>query len=142
MRNTKQRLRSELPRLYSQDLINNLFRHPYTKIDFIERDLGVSRQTASKYLTDLCAAGFVRKLKLGRTNFYINEPLFKLLSSWSHERSRNGELGIAIDQHVIGDVGFGAQGWINALRARFWGDDELRARSRKGGARRRVSRQR
>ena len=81
MQGTKQRLRTELPRLYSQDLINNLFRHPYTKIDFIERDLSVSRQTATKYLTDLCAAGFVRKLKLGRTNFYINEPLFKLLSS-------------------------------------------------------------
>ena len=81
MQNTKQRMRSELPRLYSQDLINNLFRHPYTKIDFIERDLGVSRQTATKYLTDLCEARFVRKLKLGRTNFYINEPLFKLLSS-------------------------------------------------------------
>lgn len=80
MQTTKQRLRTELPRLYSQDLINNLFRHPYTKIEFIERDLGVSRPTATKYLSELCEAGIVRKLKLGRTNFYINEPLFKLLS--------------------------------------------------------------
>jgi len=81
MQSTKQRLRREYPKLYSQDLINNLFRHPYTKIEFIERDLGVSRLTATKYLTLLTTAGFVRKQKLGRTNFYLNEPLLKLLSS-------------------------------------------------------------
>jgi len=79
MQLTKQRLRSDFPKLYSQDLLNNLFRHPYTKIEFIERDLGVSRPTATKYLGALEAAGFVRKTKLGRTNFYINEPLFNLL---------------------------------------------------------------
>jgi Fic family protein len=79
MQATKQRLRKDLPKLYSQDLLNNLFRHPYTKIEFIERDLGVSRPTATKYLGALETAGVVRKTKLGRTNFYINEPLFSLL---------------------------------------------------------------
>lgn len=81
MQTTKHRLRTELPRVYGQDLLNNLFRHPYTKIEFIERDLGVSRPTAVRYLEQLTKAGFVQKMKLGRTNFYINEPLFKLLSS-------------------------------------------------------------
>lgn len=81
MQATKHRLRDELPRMYSQDLLNNLFRHPYTKIEFIERDLGVSRPTAVRYLEQLTKAGFVKKMKLGRTNFFINEPLFKLLSS-------------------------------------------------------------
>jgi cell filamentation protein, protein adenylyltransferase len=81
MRDTKLRLRQTLPKIYTQDLLNNLFRHPYTKIEFIERDLGVSRPTATKYLEALTAAGFVRKSKLGRTNFYINEPLFTLLSA-------------------------------------------------------------
>jgi Fic family protein len=80
MQTAKQRLRRELPKLYSQDLLNNLFRHPYTKIEFIERDLGVSRPTATKYLAALEKGGFVRKTKLGRTNFYINEALFALLS--------------------------------------------------------------
>lgn len=81
MQATKRRLRNELPKLYSQDLLNNLFLHPYTKIEFIERDLGVSRPTATKYLGALEAAGFVRKIKIGRMNFYVNEPLFELLST-------------------------------------------------------------
>ena len=80
MQETKQRLRSELPKIYSQDLLNNLFLHPYTKIEFIERDLGVSRPTATKYLGALEKIGLLRKNKLGRTNFYVNEKLFILLS--------------------------------------------------------------
>ena len=80
MQETKQRLRGNHPRIYSQELLNNLFRHPYTKIEFIERDLGVSRPTAMKYLQALTSAGFVKKIKIGRTNFYVNEPLFALLS--------------------------------------------------------------
>ena len=79
MKETKQRLRKELPKLYSQDLLNNLFRHPYTKIEFIERDLGVSRPTSAKYLGALEKSGFVRKQKMGRTVFYANDPLFQLL---------------------------------------------------------------
>lgn len=79
MQETKLRMRRDLPKIYSQDLLNNLFRHPYTKIEFIERDFGVSRPTATKYLDVLVKAGFVRKSKLGRTNFYINDPLFALL---------------------------------------------------------------
>ena len=81
MQGTKQRLGAELPRLYSQDLINNHFHHPYSRIEFTERDLGLSRPTATTYLSDLCAAAIVRKHKLGHTHFYINEPLFKLLST-------------------------------------------------------------
>jgi len=49
------------------------------KVEFIEHDLGVSRPTAMKYLDTLYTTGFVKKTKLGRTNFYINEPLFALL---------------------------------------------------------------
>lgn len=85
MHRTKHRLREQLPKLYSQDLLNNLFRYPYTKIEFVERDLGVSRITASKYLEQLTRAGFLRKQKMGKTNFYINEPLFALLSGVSLE---------------------------------------------------------
>lgn len=80
MLKTKHDLRERLPKLYSQDLLNNLFRYPYTKIEFVEHELGVSRPTAVKYLELLTAAGLVRKQRMGKTNFYINEPLFALLS--------------------------------------------------------------
>ncbi|MBL9144698.1 MAG: Fic family protein [Verrucomicrobiaceae bacterium] len=80
MLKTKHDLRARLPKLYSQDLLNNLFRYPYTKIEFIEREMGVSRPTASKYLEQLTSAGLVRKQRMGKTNFYINDPLFSLLS--------------------------------------------------------------
>ena len=83
----KHRLRSELPRIYSQDLLNNLFRHPYTRIEYVQRDIGYGRQTAHKYLIQLTDRDFVRKVKLGRNNYYINEPLVELLKSVSKEGS-------------------------------------------------------
>ena len=67
-------------RFYSQDLINNLFSHPYTRIEFVERDLGVSRLTATRYLDKLAADGFLQKRKVGRVNYYVNPPLYRILA--------------------------------------------------------------
>lgn len=67
-------------RFYSQDLINNLFTHPYTKIEYIENDLGVSRITAAKYLDALVEGGFLEKRKIGRANYYINTALYAILA--------------------------------------------------------------
>lgn len=75
----KHRLRDNY-KFYSQDLLNNLFKHPYTKIEFIVNDLGVSRLTAANYLNKLSDNGMLRKDKLGTGNFYINEELFELLT--------------------------------------------------------------
>lgn len=74
----KHRIRSEF-KFYSQDLINNLFNHPYTKIEFIQRDLKVTRLTATKYIESLAKAGFVQKLKKGRSNYYVNVALSEIL---------------------------------------------------------------
>ena len=74
----KHRIRAEF-KFYSQDLINNLFNHPYTKIEFVQQDLKVSRLTATKYMDALDQAGFVQKHKIGRSNYYINVALNQIL---------------------------------------------------------------
>ncbi|MEO9886123.1 MAG: Fic family protein [Balneola sp.] len=75
----KHRIRSEYS-FYSQDLINHLFKHPYSKIEYLRTDLKVSRPTATKYLDELASGGFLVKLKQGRDNYYINTALLKLLA--------------------------------------------------------------
>lgn len=64
---------------YSHDLINILFTHPYTKNSFLERELRIHRNTASNYLNILSDNGLLKKVKEGRSNYYINEPLLKIL---------------------------------------------------------------
>jgi len=79
MMHYKHRMRSELKKIYSQDLLNNLFKHPYTKIEYVMSDLDVSRITATKYLDALVDKRFLVKQRLGVHNYYINTPLFSLL---------------------------------------------------------------
>lgn len=79
LQQTKLRIRSQY-KFYSQDLINNLFNHPYTRVEFLCRDLGVSRVTATKYLDTLAADGVLEKVRSGRNNYYINHALFELLA--------------------------------------------------------------
>ena len=81
MKSHKERIRTELPKIYSQDLLNNLFRHPYTKIDFVMQETGVSRKTAAKYLDELDRQGIVIKKKIWKDNYYINTDLFNLLQN-------------------------------------------------------------
>ena len=85
---TKNRLRDELPKIYSQDLLNNLFRHPYTRVEYLERDIPHGRQTARKYLKQLAKAGFVREVREGRNNYYVNRPLIDLLLAVPAEDER------------------------------------------------------
>jgi len=67
-------------RFYSQDLINLLFSHPYSRIEFLQTTLKVSRLTAMNYLNRLTEDGFLQKYKTGRDNYYINTALFQILT--------------------------------------------------------------
>jgi len=80
MQEQKIHIRNALPKMYSQDLLNSLFRYPYTKIEYVQQDLSVSRNTAIRYLDNLVKVDILIKHKLGRENYYENRKLFRLLS--------------------------------------------------------------
>lgn len=71
---------AKYPNIASRELLDSLFKHPYTKIKFIEYDLGVHRHTARKYLEQLVAIGLLEPRKIGRSSYYINKQLFAVLS--------------------------------------------------------------
>lgn len=79
MEKTKQNIQESLPKIYSKDLIEILFSHPYTKIDFLVDELGLTRQTASKYLKELESLGILESIQIKNSKFYINVELFDRL---------------------------------------------------------------
>ncbi len=76
----KKEIKEKFP-FYSHDLINILFKFPYTKIDFLERELNIHRNTASTYLNKLAEAKLLTKTKIGKTNYFINSPLMEILKT-------------------------------------------------------------
>ena len=61
MQKYKHKMREELPKIYSQDLLNNLFRQPYTKIEFVMKEQQIHRNTAMKYLDELVRIDLLSK---------------------------------------------------------------------------------
>ena len=84
----KHAIRSKLPRIYSHELVNNIFRNPYTKIDFVRREVGVSRPTAARYLEALTDEGFLSKRSAGRGNYYVNTRLVDLFADADRSPNR------------------------------------------------------
>jgi Fic family protein len=67
-------------RVYSMELIELLFRQPYTKVRFLV-DAGIAkRQTAAEYLKELEKIGVLKSHKTGKENLYLNVKLYELLS--------------------------------------------------------------
>ena len=66
-------------KIYSKELLEALFYEFYTKIPYIQKQLGVSDKTAQKYLDNLVELGFLTSEKIGRERIYKNERLFKII---------------------------------------------------------------
>ena len=79
MDDTKQLIRKELPKIYSKDLIEILFMHPYTKIEFLVNGLSITRKTASKYLNELEHLGIMKNIQIKNSKYFINIRLFDML---------------------------------------------------------------
>lgn len=69
----------ERTKIYSRELLDAIFFEFYTKIPYIQSQLGVSSKTAQKYLDNLVQLGLLTSEKIGRERIYRNERLFKII---------------------------------------------------------------
>ena len=67
-------------KFYSQEILNHLFKQPYTKIEFLMQELTISRVTAANYLNSLAEGGILEKQKIGKSNYYVNWRLMEVLT--------------------------------------------------------------
>ena len=64
-----------------EKLFDLMFTVPYLKIDLIVKKGLAHRQTAALYLNLLESKGILKSLKKGRTTYYLNHRLMKLITS-------------------------------------------------------------
>jgi len=78
---TIEKVKNELPKIYSKELVEELFVHPYCKIDFLTKAVGVERKAASRYLSQLQDIEILKEYKIGREKIFINVELLELLKN-------------------------------------------------------------
>lgn len=92
MNKFKNILRPAFGNRYKHELLNNLFFHPYTKIEFVQRDMIVERKTAAKYLEKIVEIGLLKKIKIWNTNYYVNTELVELFMNRAEVVADNVEV--------------------------------------------------
>ena len=81
MKTTAEAIKRELPKAYSKDLMDILYKLPYTKRQhLIDAGLGTAK-TVGNYLIELEEKGFLKSVKLGKEKLYLNHLLMKILEN-------------------------------------------------------------
>jgi Fic family protein len=76
---TAEDIKNMLPKISSRELVDLLFYEFYTKIVYIEKGLGITRKTASNYLSSLEDKGFLVSQKVGKERIFLNKRLFEIV---------------------------------------------------------------
>jgi len=79
---TKKSMKENLPKIYSKDLLEIIFSHPYTKIEFLVDGMWMHRETASKYLNTLVKEWYMIEIKIWKHKYFVNIELFERLKKW------------------------------------------------------------
>lgn len=81
METTGLNIKEKLPKVYSKDLVEVIFKLPYTKRqNLIDIGLGTPK-TVGNYLIALEEEGFLKSVKVGKEKLYLNQSLMKILES-------------------------------------------------------------
>ncbi len=80
MEHTAQYTQTSLPKIYTWELVEVLFKQPYCRIANLV-DAGIAkRQTASVYLKQLCDVGILKEVKSGREAIFVHPKYIELLT--------------------------------------------------------------
>jgi Fic family protein len=80
MEHTAEFVQGKLPKTYSWELVEILFKQPYCRIGNLV-DAGIAkRQTASVYLKQLCDIGILKEVKSGRETIFVHPKYIELLT--------------------------------------------------------------
>ena len=79
MEKTAKEIKIKLPKVYSKDLIELLFRLPYIKRQHLINENIGNPKTAGNYLIALEENGFLKSLKVGKEKLYLNQQLLGIL---------------------------------------------------------------
>ncbi len=74
-------IQQQLPKIYSKDLMEVLFKLPYTKRSFLEKAGLGNLKTVGNYLNDLEKAGFLKGELVGKEKLYLNFELMRILKN-------------------------------------------------------------
>jgi len=80
MEHTAEYVQKKLPKIYTWELVELLFRQPYCRIGNLVDNGIAKRQTASVYLKALADLGVLREIKSGRENIFVHPKYIELLS--------------------------------------------------------------
>ena len=80
MEHTGQFVQKQLPKIYTWELVELLFKQPYCRIGNLVDNGIAKRQTASVYLKQLCELGVLREVKSGRENIFVHPKYIELLT--------------------------------------------------------------
>jgi Fic family protein len=81
MNATQEKVKQDLPKIYSYELIEVLFSQPYCRIANLVENKIAKRQTASEYLKALVKIGVLQEEASGREKIFINENFMKILKT-------------------------------------------------------------
>ena len=81
MEKTAGEIKKRLPKIYSKDLIEILFRLPYTKRQHLIGENIGNLKTVGNYLITLEQNGFLKSVKVGKEKLYLNQQLLEILEN-------------------------------------------------------------
>jgi Fic family protein len=74
------KVKAELPKIYSRELVELLFHQPYCKVAFFVKHKLAERKAVARYLNALEEKGVLRSKPVGKEKLFINVRLYDLLA--------------------------------------------------------------